>query len=250
VPAAKLPGWLSDNLKPQNIDFDVRVVCTPDNTPWQPTGLKGVQIRIMEFVPGPIPRLSSQLSFEQGHEPVWLDNQPDLEILIQKGKFNSANGSSYATNWYYRLPDRPNAAPQRLQCQGSASLHDTHPGLVYMSAGQMIQSDSRWRRVHTADPAKWFPGPVEGTDVLPLHGYGSGNIMLVRWNRSAAFKTRIDPRGEELLVLDGAIHDTQGSYKQGTWIRNPITTWQAWGGTAGTLVYYKNGHFTQSTSEP
>lgn len=245
MPADELPNWLSDNLQARNTDFDVRVVCSKDDAQWRPTGLHGVQMRIMEFVPGPRPRLSSQLRFQHAHAPVSVGNQPDLEILIQKGHFYSAT-EDYEANWYYRLPDLPDSTPQQLQFQSTASASVAEPALIYLAAGQMKQSDTQWRRINTADPVNWFPGPVEGTDVLPLHGHGCGNVMLVRWNRPAAFKTRIDPRGEELLVLDGAVYDAQGSYPEGSWIRNPIATWQSWGAKAGTVVYYKNGHFADS----
>ena len=245
MPADELPRWLSDNLQARNTDFDVRVVCREDDAQWQPTGLQGVQMRIMEFVPGPHPRLSSQLRFHCAHEPVPIGNQPDLEILVQNGHFHSAT-EDYEANWYYRLPDLPGSTPPLLECRSTASTAVAEPGLVYLAAGQMKQSDTQWRRINTADADGWFPGPVEGTDVLPLHGHGFGNVMLVRWNRTAAFKTRINPLGEELLVLDGALYDAQGHYPVGSWIRNPITTWQSWGAKAGTVVYYKNGHFADS----
>ena len=109
-----------------------------------------------------------------------------------------------------------------------------------------MQSDTQWREIDTDNEENWFPGPVDGTDVMPLHGHGSGNVMLVRWNKTAAYKTRIDPRGEELLVLTGAVYDAQGFYPEGSWLRNPIETWQAWGAKAGTVAYYKNGHFKDS----
>ena len=245
MPADELPRWLSDNLQPLNTDFAVRVVSSEDEAQWQATGLSGVQLRTMEYVPGSSPRLSIQLRFQPGHEPIPVDSQQDLEILIQKGHFYSAT-EDYEANWYYRLPNLPASAALQLQYRSTALAADAEPALIYLAAGQMKQSDTQWRRINTADASGWFPGPVEGTDVLPLHGHGSGNVMLVKWNRTAAFKTRIDPRGEELLVLDGAVYDAQGCYPEGSWIRNPIATWQSWGAKAGTVVYYKNGHFIDS----
>lgn len=127
-------------------------------------------------------------------------------------------------------------------------MDPAEPALLYLAIGQMQDSDTQWRRIDTENAENWFPGPVDGTDVLPLHGHGSGNVMLVRWNKTAAFKTRIDPRGEELLVVKGAVYDSKGLYPAGSWIRNPIVAWQAWGAKSGTVIYYKNGHFNHSES--
>lgn len=202
-------------------------------------------MRVMEYVPGARPRIVVQLRFSHGHESIELGNHPDLEILIQKGVLTSRL-DSYQASWYYRVPYKRDQEVSNLKFRRAATMGKEEPALIYIAVGQMKQSDTEWRRLDTNDEANWFPGPVEGTDVMPLHGHRAGNVMLVRWNRTVAFKTRIDPRGEELLVLKGAVYDAQGFYPAGSWIRNPIKAWQAWGAKAGTIVYYKNGHFEHS----
>lgn len=226
-------------------DFDSRVVCLGDDERWFSTSRKGVEMRIMEYVAGDTPRIAAQLRFSHGHEPIELGEHPDLEILIQKGELTSLL-DNYQTNWYFRVPDLRNQEIRDLTFQRAATMNEADLALIYIAVGQMKQSDTQWRRMDTNDEANWFPGPVDGTEVIPLHGHGSGNVMLVRWIKTAAFKTRIDPRGEELLVLKGAVYDSQGSYPEGSWIRNPIKAWQAWGAKAGTVMYYKNGHFADT----
>jgi len=240
-----LPDWFPSHLKAINPDFDSRIVCLPDDAQWLQTSLTGIELRVMELIPGARPRLALQLRINHEHEPIEIGDHPDLEILIQKGHLSSRIGH-YHANWYYRLPQVNGDGVPDLECRRAQSMNPAAPALMYLAVGQMQQSDTRWRRIDTSDEANWFPGPVDGTDVLPLHGHGSGNVMLVRWNEMAAFKTRIDPRGEELLVVKGAVYDAHGFYPEGTWIRNPIPAWQSWGAKAGTVVYYKNGHFTDS----
>lgn len=232
-----------------NTDFETRVVCHADELRWLQTSLAGVEMRVMEYVPGLRPRLALQLRINQLHDPVILSDYPDLEILIQKGHLKSRLGN-YHANWYFRLPQLNDERVNDLAFRRAESMDPDEPVLMYLAVGQMQDSDTEWRRIDTSDEENWFPGPVDGTDVLPLHGHGSGNVMLVRWNQTAAFKTRIDPRGEELLVVKGAVYDAQGYYPEGSWIRNPIAAWQSWGARAGTVVYYKNGHFTDSDSKP
>jgi len=66
-----LPQWLSCNLhQAVNASFERRIVCLPDDALWLDTEVAGVQIRIMEFVPGAQPRLAAQLRLRHGHDPL------------------------------------------------------------------------------------------------------------------------------------------------------------------------------------
>lgn len=244
----ELPQWLSCNLhQAVNASFERRIVCLPDDALWLDTEVAGVQIRIMEFVPGTQPRLAAQLRLRHGHDPLPMSHYPDLEVLIQQGALKTAD-NDYLARDYLRLPDPGSNGINKLSVQAAPCLPDEQSVLLYVALGQMQNTDNEPRHINTRKEDLWFPGPVEGTEVLPLHGHGSGNVMLVRWTKTVAFKTRIDPRGEELLVLNGAVYDAQGFYPTNAWIRNPVPAWQSWGARAGTLVYYKNGHFADSAN--
>jgi len=245
VPKGHLPDWLSQHLVPTHADFQQRVVCLPEHAIWQPTALEGVQMRVFEYVPGTRPRLAAQLRFTAAHSPATVHDNPGMELLIQRGKVCCEVGN-YSAGTYFRLPaiDNPTLDLQRFS--GTQDALGAAP-LVYLAAGQMSLSDSEHRCIDTLDDEHWLPGPTDGTDVLPLHGHGTENVMMIRWNGKQAFKPRIDPQGEEILVLHGRVHDALGYYPAGSWIRNPVQTWQAWGAKAGTIVYYKNGHFSSAT---
>jgi len=217
--------WLSAHTAPKHTDFESRVVCLAEDAQWHKTPLTGVEVRIMEFVPGARPRLAVQLRFHPGHTPVTLGQHPDLEILIQQGSLSSPT-AEYANHGYFRLPSLKRENARNQSFQRADVIKSDEPAVLYAAIGQMRQTDTQWRNIDTDDEDNWFPGPVDGTDVLPLHGHGSGNVMLVRWNETAAFKTRIDPSGEELLVLAGAVYDAQGYYPEGSWIRNPIVAYK------------------------
>jgi len=117
--------------------------------------------------------------------------------------------------------------------------------VLFLSLGQFATSDGETRRINTHDETKWLPGPEEGTEVMPLHMHGTSNSMLLRWTTDASFRPRLDPLGEEILVLSGTLCDDEGHYPTGAWIRNPVEAWQSWSADAGTVIYYKNGHFPQ-----
>lgn len=240
---AFLPDWLAGNLIESNGDFEQRVVSLPEFAQWQATGAAGVQLRVLEYMGGTNPRLAAQLRFSQIHDPISIKHNPGMELLIQRGELTSELGS-YAPGAYFRLPSSSGSILETQRFYSGKHLTSNSP-LLYLAAGQMSQSDTEHRIIDTLDEERWLPGPTDGTEVLPLHGHSSENVMLIRWTGNIAFKPRLDPQGEEILVLHGMIHDALGSYPAGSWIRNPVESWQSWGARSGTLVYYKNGHFGQ-----
>lgn len=244
--SVKLPDWFADLLHVRNADFEQRVVHLPEHASWQPTGLTGVDIRVLEYVPGDRPRLSAQLRIDIQHDTALPGNLENLEILVQRGAFNSILGA-LGEGMYLRIPASraPSLHPQSIAQE--AGQHRKSSALLYLSSGHMLESDTEPRCINTDESSRWLPGPIEQTEVLPLHGHGSANVMLIRWTGTVAFKSRIDPRGEEVLVLQGALYDANGCYPAGSWIRNPIVAWQSWGAKAGTIIYYKNGHFATSS---
>lgn len=252
-PGLSLPWWFTTEMAALNDDFEQRVVSLPQHALWRGTQIDGVDLRVLEYIPGSKPRLTAQVRLDTGCSPALLGDNPDLEILVQRGELESAMGV-YPAGLYLRLPLTGDQHLQALtiRCNETENFADAalpepetlHSALLYVAAGQILTSDTEQRRIDTQDESRWLPGPTEGTEVLPLHGHGSGNSMLIRWNAAVEIKPRLDPSGEEILVLSGSLQDAVGHYPAGSWIRNPVAAWQNWGALPGTVVYYKNGHFS------
>ncbi|MBX2880296.1 MAG: cupin domain-containing protein [Granulosicoccus sp.] len=244
ITSPAIPDWLIDGMPAVHTDFNQRIVLLPEHARWRKTPVDGVEVRIMEYVPGDHPRVSAQLRFTPVPGTAHLDGLANIEIFVQRGMIKS-NDANHSQGEYLRLPYSENPSGQPLF--NSVSFEGTpHSALIYLASGHMLKSDAETRSIDTTDKSRWLPGPADNTQVLPLHGHGTGNVMLIRWDGSVAFKPRLDPRGEEVLVLHGALHDAKGYYPAGSWIRNPIVAWQSWGAKAGTMIYYKNGHFDNS----
>jgi len=245
-----LSNWsITRDLGAVNEDYHQRIVNLPTQANWQSTSFPGLEVRVLEHIPGDNPRLTAQIKLNSERTPCQLLDSADLEILVQQGELESALGI-YPAGMYLRLPTSGPESLHPLSLHPSTTTFETTPSrtkpttgtaLLYLAVSQMLGSDSEQRLLDTAEESHWLPGPTDGTEVLPLHGHGTGNVMLIRWTASAAFKPGLDPRGDEVLVLKGTLHDSHGQYPEGTWIRNPVETWQSWGANAGTLVYYKNG---------
>ncbi len=180
-------------------------------------------------------RLTGIVTVSAGHQFDFGNYQCGFEIMVLHGTLRATTTSNQLTasvGDYLRIPY---GEPAQFLIKSDCRL--------LIKLGQMSDTDREVRLISTDDKTLWLPGPVEGTEVLPLHLHDTKSALLIRWLEPAYFKPQLDPLGEELFVINGTLHDAYGSYEKGSWIRNPVPAWQSWGGQAETMVYYKNGHF-------
>lgn len=221
-----------------NQNFDSRASWNADSQQWQSTRAKGVVVQPIEVVNDlSVPRFTALLRLSKNTEYPFRHHASGAELLVLEGSLDAAehadaSGELCGSGTYLRYPLNSGLHPKT-----------TTGCTVFLKVGQTNDEDTVYREIDTGLQAEWLPGPVEGTEVLPLHVQGGKSILMIRWNEPVFFKPKLDPQGEEIFVVSGKLHDATGTYGPGTWIRNPVPAWQAWGGGPGTVVYYKNGHF-------
>ena len=233
---------------PVNTDLNKRVEIHSQDRTWKKTAIDSLSVCVLEHCFGENERMTALFK---------LDNNPDtecvvgadipstnLELLVQHGMV-SDDDTEYLHPFYIRQPEDRFGINQTFTLYPGSQNKPQDENLIefYVATGQLAASDTQRRCINLADHNLWLPGPVDNTQVMPLHMHNGNNSMLVRWQASISFKPRLDPLGEEVLVISGTLTDEHGTYAAGSWIRNPVKTWQAWSGSAGTLIYYKNGHF-------
>lgn len=231
-----------------NQDLEQRVEVHAQTSDWQPTNIKGLSICVLEYIGGEQSRMTAlfRLNTEsEGSGTTGVEIPAvNLELLVQHGMV-ADDDTEYLHPFYIRQPkDRAGINQHFTLYPGSQNKLVNDDQLeFYVATGQLEDTDTQKRCINLTDHSLWLPGPVEHTEVMPLHMHNGNNSMLVRWLDNVSFRPRLDPMGEEVLVISGTLSDEHGSYTAGSWIRNPVSTWQNWGGSSGTLIYYKNGHF-------
>lgn len=83
----------------------------------------------------------------------------------------------------------------------------------------------------------WSPGQGN-LQVMPL----SEQTALVKWPKNEVFIPHTHWGGEEILVLKGEFIDEHGTYKMGTWIRNPHLSNHHPYVKEETIILVKTGH--------
>jgi len=119
--------------------------------------------------------------------------------------------------------------------------------ILFIKFNQFLPGDKGDRCIDTRIADKWLPGPVDGIQIRPLHVFDTESIMLLKWQHAAEFKPGLNPRGEEIMVVNGLLQNRDQLYRQYSWIRKPVEDWCRWHGNTGTLIYYKNGHFPEDS---
>jgi len=244
--ADQLDAWQSHRLlaHPLNGDLSSRIVASADDADWQSCPIDDTEIRLLEYRGGNNPRFTALLRLAKGVSQADLGCWRKLEALVLNGALDLQDTEAIS-GCYVRVP--------ALQHALKLSDGDDHWPIqaqlyVAFAGGHYPKEDEEPRSIDTQPDSAWLPGPIDGIEVMPLHVHGSANAMLLRWTESVSFRPTLDPKGEELLVLQGQLADEHGHYEPGTWIRNPEVDWQHWSARQGTVVFYKSGHFHASDS--
>jgi len=140
-------------------------------------------------------------------------------------------------NWATTRP-----APTFTNPLGSGHAPCSEDGCVLFVKLRQLHPDDREGVVVGTRSAEWFPGITRGIAVLPLHGFGSEPVSLVRRAPHTRFVPHVHPGGEELFVLDGAVEEPKGRYAAGSWLRNPPGSQHMPFSLEGCLLYVKIGH--------
>ena len=215
-----------------NADLSQRAVSYADEAEWAPSPMAGVERRMLKRDGDEVARATSVVRYRPGSRFLRHDHALGEEFLVLEGTFADELGE-YPAGTYVRNPPGSGHAPW------------SDPGCVLFVKLRQFHPDDRERVVVDTRSAEWFPGIVKGIAVLPLHGFGSERVSLVRWAANTRFTPHAHPGGEEIFVLVGAVEDEEGRYTAGSWLRNPPGSQHMPFSLEGCLLYVKIGHLPE-----
>lgn len=210
-------------------DLRQRVVLHTHALAWSPSPQPGVERRQLDRRGAEVARATSLVRYAPGSRFAPHRHGGGEEILVLQGTFSDEWGH-YPAGTYLRNPAGSSHAPfSTAGCTILVKLQQMHP-----ADQQRLVIDTR--------RSTWLPGLVTGLEVLPLHGFGSEHVALVRWAAGTVFHAHGHPGGEEILVLSGVFEDEQGRYPAGSWLRNPPGSSHRPWSDAGCTIWVKTGH--------
>ena len=212
-----------------NADLRARAVSFADEAVWVASPMAGVERRMLDRDGEEVARATSVVRFAAGSHFPRHEHALGEEVVVLEGTFSDELGH-YPAGTYVRSPPGSDHTPwSDSGCVLFVKLRQFHP-------------EDLERVVVDCRSAEWFPGTAKGIRVLPLHGFGSERVSLVRFAPGVRFVPHVHPGGEEIYVLAGALEDEEGRYAAGSWLRNPPGSQHAPFSLEGCLMYVKLGH--------
>ena len=212
-------------------NFSERYVVLPDEEPWRPSPIAGIERMMLDRIGDEVARATSIVKYAPNARFSSHVHAGGEEILVLQGEFIDEHGS-YPAGTYIRNPIGSKHTP-------SAGPDGT---LLLVKLHQFDRRDTTQKCIRTHE-SEWFQGSAAGLTVLPLHSFESESVALVRWAPNTNFNPHQHWGGEEILVLEGVFQDEHGKYPKGSWLRSPhLSQHTPFTGPEGALIYAKTGH--------
>lgn len=234
-----------------NVDLSQRVVINTNEIPWVDSPMAGVQRRMLERDGDEVARATTIVRYAPGSSFSSHTHGGGEEYLVLEGVFSDEHGD-YPVGTYVRNPVGSSHTP--FSKEGGTILvklwqmspEDQSQTTVKCGFGDCSGEQLPQKAIATVNNShnSWHPGLVAGLEVMPLHSYKTENVALVKWHPGTFFQGHSHYGGEEIYVIEGTFEDEQGTYPQGTWIRNPHGSVHTPFSKEGCLIYVKTGHLS------
>lgn len=115
-----------------------------------------------------------------------------------------------------------------------------------------LNADRTQRCIVHSPSLDWVDSPASGVSRRMLERDG-GEVAratsIVRYAPSSAFASHTHGGGEEILVMEGTLHDEHGVYGPGTYIKNPVGSAHAPSSPEGCTLFVKLRHLDARDNE-
>ncbi len=214
-----------------NDDFTARAIVHAGATAWVPSPTKGVERRMLFRIGDEKARATSIVRYASGSQFPAHGHPGGEEILVLDGVFQDESGD-YPAGSYMRNPPGTHHTPASA------------PGcVIFVKLWQFRKDDDRLVALRIAEvPAASWPGVAASHK---LFDNGHEEVRIETWERDADVEIA-NPKGLELLVLDGSFTDGTELLEKHTWLRLPPGRHlKARTGARGARVWLKAGALLQ-----
>ncbi len=222
-----------------NADLSRRVIIDTTRLAWRPSPAPGV-LRKRLHLDGPVEagRVTAIVRYAPHSRFAPHSHPGGEEFLVLSGTFGDEHGR-YPAGTYVLNPDGTSHAPEvREGCMLFVKLRQ-YPG------------EARRQAVIRTGALEWEPDEAAGVSRKTLYrqdGFAE-TMELVRFAPGTGPAAFGPADGEELLILAGALTDEHGSYRAGTWIRNPAGHRARRSSRAGATMLRRTGWQKEGTAQ-
>ncbi|BBM85178.1 cupin domain-containing protein [Candidatus Uabimicrobium amorphum] len=216
-----------------NSDFTKRVVVRLEDYKWQDSPIAGVERMMLDRIGGEVARATTIVRYAPNSYFSSHRHGGGEEIFVLDGIFGDEHGE-YPAGTYLRNPIGTEHTP-KIGKEGA---------VIFVKLHQFSTEDKEQIAIDTLTEP-WLE--KEKYKFMPLHNFEEENVALLLLDANCKPYKEILKGGAEIFVLEGTIHDEEGSYPKGTWIRLPhMSEQQIYTKDQGAKIYIKKGHLPQN----
>eukprot|EP00038_Savillea_parva_P016478 m.16939 g.16939 ORF g.16939 m.16939 type:complete len:278 (+) comp3440_c1_seq1:121-954(+) len=223
-------------------DKTQRAVVHTDTVEWTPSPSAGVFRRMIERQGGEVARASTIVRFDPNKQFGQHTHTGGEEYLVLDGVWRDDYGV-YPVGTYVRNYIGSSHTP-RIGEEGCT---------IFVKLRQMDLSvqEPETQRWDTSPNADGWVTLADGRRRLSLYASPNETVFMEQWPANLAVPVTLPKDGEELLVIEGDVSDTDVPYedtvyRRRTWVRHPAsmagTVVRRVAGTDGALVWFKTNH--------
>ncbi len=215
--------------EPVNADLSARAVVDSNELEWLASPEDGVERRPLERDGGEVARATSIVRYAANSSFSEHTHGGGEEFFVLSGTFCDETGE-FPAGSYVRNP--PGSSHKPFSREGCTIL---------VKLRQMRPDDTR-RVVVDSNTAEWQAGETPAHHIIPLFEGPDERVTLEKLEAGGSMAPKDAEGGDEVFVLAGTVQDENGTYKKGTWIRNPPGTRHGFESPDGCLLWIKRGH--------
>lgn len=210
-----------------NADFAARALVHAGELPWVPSPAPGVERRMLFRIGAEQARATSIVRYAPGSRFPRHGHPGGEEFLVLDGVFQDESGDFPAGSYVRNPPGTAHAPASERGC------------VILVMLWQFGAADRTpvVRRPFEGLPLEPRPGVESGRELYDAAGE---RVVIEDWRAGAEISVA-NPRGLQLLVVEGAFSDGRDSLRRWSWLRLPAgEALHAQVGAAGARVWMKS----------
>lgn len=216
-----------------NADFSETAIVDRSTAEWIPSPEPGVDRIMLDRIGDEVARATSIVRYAAGSSFARHEHAKGEEFLVLDGVFSDDHGD-YPSGFYVRNPPGSGHSPYSKDgCRILVKLRQFDP----QDLARVV--------IDTRKADLWQPG--DSAESLPLHGFGTEQVSMVRLVAGAHYPIAGDSRGTEIFVVSGTVCFDDNSLPAESWLRLPAGQVADLDACKDSVLWVKCGHLPAET---
>ena len=219
-----------------NAEFDRPATVHAGSIPWKASPMPGVERRMLDRIGDEVARATSIVRYAPGSAFSEHTHTGGEEFLVLEGVFQDEHGD-FPVGTYVRNPPTSHHTPR-----------SDNGTTIFVKLWQFDPADRQQITIDTYAQTPIAAGP--GVSEIPLYQDSREIVRIEIWEADAEI-TKENPKGLEILVIEGGFTFRDENYQVQSWLRLPPgQEFKAMASKNGARLWIKSNHLKEPQLAP